>query len=107
MFSSQRASQDAATANRSYPIAPYIEARECSAQIQAVAFGAESRNRCVSAFQGCGADVKLHNKRGNQHECKCRMKQQRKMRHTNSSGAPDSGQQSENRKAKVKAGYPE
>jgi len=60
-----------------FPIASIHEARECSCQIQAVAFGAESRNRCVSAFQDVEADVNgCTNKRGNQHECKGQNEQQ-------------------------------
>src|SRR5260370_17334686 len=51
LFSFQRASQDAATANRSSQLPPYMKPESAAAQIQAVAFGAESRNRCVSAFQ--------------------------------------------------------
>src|SRR5258708_39824326 len=50
-FSFQRASQDAATANRSSQLPPYMKPESAAAQIQAVAFGVESRNRCVSAFQ--------------------------------------------------------
>jgi hypothetical protein len=34
-----------------FPITSIHEAESAAAQIQAVAFGAESRNRCVSAFQ--------------------------------------------------------
>src|SRR5882762_6748977 len=51
LFSFQRASQDATTANRSSQLPPYMKPESAAAQIQAVAFGAESRNRCVSAFQ--------------------------------------------------------
>src|SRR5438132_8665341 len=51
LFSFQRASQDAATANKSSQLPPYMKPESAAAQIQAVAFGAESRNRCVSAFQ--------------------------------------------------------
>src|ERR1700693_79635 len=51
LFSLQRASQDAATANRSSQLPPYMKPESAAAQIQTVAFGAESRNRCVSAFQ--------------------------------------------------------
>src|SRR6267143_3180397 len=51
LFSFQRASQDAATANKSCQLPPYMKPESAAAQIQAVGFGAESRNRCVSAFQ--------------------------------------------------------
>src|SRR5580704_6043672 len=51
LFSLQRAIHDAATANRSSQLPPYMKPESAAAQIQAVAFGAESRNRCVSAFQ--------------------------------------------------------
>src|SRR5580704_4157523 len=51
LFSLQRASQDAATANRSSQLPPYMKPESAAAQIQAVAFGAESRNRSMSAFQ--------------------------------------------------------
>src|ERR1700741_2723486 len=50
-FSFQRASQDVATANRSSQLPPYMKPESAAAQIQSVAFGAESRNRCLSAFQ--------------------------------------------------------
>src|ERR1700741_5541275 len=50
-FSFQRASQDVATANRSSQLPPYMKPESAAAQIQAVAFGAESRNRSVRAFQ--------------------------------------------------------
>src|ERR1700680_342013 len=51
LFSFQRASQDAATANRSCQLPPYMKPESAAAQIQAVALGAESRNLCASAFQ--------------------------------------------------------
>src|SRR5207247_9189084 len=51
LFSLQRASQDAATANRSCQLPPYMKRESAAAQIQAVGLGAESRNRCVSGFQ--------------------------------------------------------
>src|SRR5580698_10432028 len=51
LFSLQRAIHDAATANRSSQLPPYMKPESAAAQIQAVAFGAERRNRCVSAFQ--------------------------------------------------------
>src|SRR6201982_2080570 len=51
LVSLQRASQDAATANRSSQLPPYMKPESAAAQIQTVAFGAESRNRCLSAFQ--------------------------------------------------------
>src|SRR4029077_6146360 len=51
LFSLQRASQDAATANRSSQLPPYMKPESAAAQIQAVALGAESRNRCLSALQ--------------------------------------------------------
>src|ERR1700682_6369052 len=51
LFSFQRASQDAATAKRSSQLPPYMKPESAAAQIQAVAFGAESRNRSMSAFQ--------------------------------------------------------
>src|ERR1700756_5168526 len=51
LFSLQRASQDAPTATTSSQLPPYMKAESATAQIQAVAFGAVSRNRCVRAFQ--------------------------------------------------------
>src|ERR1700730_16229342 len=51
LFSFQRASQDATTAKRSAQLPPYMKPESAAAQIQAVAFGAESRKRCVSAFR--------------------------------------------------------
>src|SRR5579864_7936464 len=51
LFSLQRASQDAAIANRSSQLPPYMKPESAAAQIQTVTFGAESRKRRLSALQ--------------------------------------------------------
>src|ERR1700731_2297512 len=107
LFSFQRANQDAATANKSSQLPPYMKPDSAAAQIQAVAFGAESRNRWVSAFQDVEwtstaaptSDAINMSARG-------RMSSRWKMRHHELICRNRLGPAQWKRSAKVKAGIP-